>query len=146
MNQHDIILLGLSYNKKHRYSPVQLQKLFFLIDRLLAKELGGPFFDFQPYHYGPFDKRVYNELTVLSFQGLVDSSSPHQSSFRTFSLTEAGYQYGVELQRALDPVTSDTIARLNSFVTSLSFSELVQAVYKEFPEMKSNSIFNQNAQ
>ncbi len=35
------------------FDPIRVQKLLFLIDREVTERIGGPFFHFRPYHYGP---------------------------------------------------------------------------------------------
>ena len=57
---------------EHTCTPVQLQKLFFLPDKRAAAALGGPHFNFQPYHCGPFGKTVYDELEQLESEGKVE--------------------------------------------------------------------------
>ena len=48
---------------------------------------------------------------------------------------------GERLAQGIDPVVIDYIKRASEFVRSLSFSDLVSAVYKAYPEMKANSVF-----
>ncbi len=68
--RQDVILSALAVGGENAtYSPVQVQKLFFLIDRKAAHLLAGPHFAFRPYDYGPFDPAVYDELTILGFAG-----------------------------------------------------------------------------
>ena len=58
MTRKEVVLAALAPAKHAPHSPVQVQKLIFLIDRNIPREVGGPHFDFQPYNYGPFDKAV----------------------------------------------------------------------------------------
>ena len=66
-----IMLGALATARGGKFAPVQIQKLFFLIDENLADRIGGPYFAFEPYDYGPFDKSVYRELEALAIAGLV---------------------------------------------------------------------------
>lgn len=122
------------------YTPVQLQKLFFLIDKNIGKELGGPFFNFQPYHYGPFDSEVYSSAARLSMFDLVDINQ-EINSVRTYRLTVKGQEKGEEILSALEPDYREYIARIEDFVRRLGFKELIEAIYRAYPEMKVNSIF-----
>lgn len=54
------------------FSPVQVQKLFFLLDREASHLTGGPHFAFRPYDYGPFDYAVYDEINELANRGLAE--------------------------------------------------------------------------
>ena len=67
----DIILAAMATEPDISFAPVQVQKLFFLIDQDVAGPVGGPFFNFEPYDYGPYDKDVYRQLEMLEVEGLV---------------------------------------------------------------------------
>jgi hypothetical protein len=141
IKQKEIILAVLSAGGFHHYTPVQIQKLFFLIDKLVSKKIDGPFFNFIAYHYGPFDKQLYVLLEDLSNEGDVEIS---QFPSKYFTLTEKGLKLGINKLENIDKNEVDNIKKLNEFVCSLSFSELVSTIYKYFPEMKKNSVFNTN--
>lgn len=134
-----VLLAALVPASRDVHSPVQVQKLMFLIDREVANRVGGPFFDFAPYNYGPFDKQVYRELAALSELGLVEIS---QSGTRdAFRLTEAGQKEGESCLAELPKTVRDYIQKVSEFVRSQTFSGLVSAIYKAYPDMKANSIF-----
>jgi uncharacterized protein YwgA len=135
MNRRDFVLAALAPANGGTYSPVQVQKLFFLIDREAAKLTGGPYFDFRPYHYGPFDKAVYKELEALRDEGLVDIGS------RSYALTSTGQAQGMKFLDSLPKNGREYIIQVAAFVRRLSFSALVSAIYKEYPEMRANSVF-----
>ena len=90
MNRRNFILATLSSKPEHRYSPVQLQKLFFLIDNMLLDELGKTYFNFQPYHYGPFDPEIYGELEDLSAADYIEINKSRHNGFKVYNLTKEG--------------------------------------------------------
>ncbi len=45
---------------------IRVQKLLFLIDRVVSERIGGPFFAFRPYLFGPFDQAVYDAIRDLA--------------------------------------------------------------------------------
>jgi hypothetical protein len=142
MNRRDIMLAALSSGGESAlFTPVQVQKLFFLIDRELGDRAGGPHFSFQPYDYGPFDRAVYHELETLARLGLVRFDE--QRSPKRFALTDEGLARGRQLLRLLDPQVRDYLSRVAAWVRALSFGALVSAIYQKYPDMKVNSIFNQ---
>jgi len=106
---------------------------------MIPDQIGGPHFEFVPYHYGPFDKAVFWELEDLSSKGKVEIS--YQKSWRTFRLTVAGQLEGEPLLSKCDPTIREFIEECSRFVRRLSFTQLVSAIYKAFPEMKENSVF-----
>ena len=140
MTRDELVLAAMAPGGGHRYSPVQVQKLLFLIERQIQPAiLEGPHFDFRPYHYGPFDITVYSALGQLATRGLV--SIDRSSEPRTFSLTPEGVAQGNDSLRQLPADTQDFFRRASEFVRAHSFSSLVAAIYKAFPEMRANSVF-----
>ena len=122
------------------FAPVQLQKMFFLLDQNVTDQVGGPMFDFQPYDYGPFDKVVYRELEGLASQGMA-RINPAAWGRREYSLTPEGQSFGEKALESLPPEIRIYIAKVSEFVRSLGFAELVGAIYNAYPEMRENSIF-----
>jgi uncharacterized protein len=139
MDSRDIVLASLASSKGRCYRPVQVQKLLFLIDRNIGNGIGGPFFKFQPYNYGPFDKTVYDVLESLAEEGYVEIV--RESTWKNYRLTIAGQKKGEAL---LDTMTDEVrayIQVISSWVLSLSFTQLVSAIYKAYPDMRANSVF-----
>jgi hypothetical protein len=139
MNRSELVLAALAASDGAVHSPVQVQKLFFLIDRTVASALyGGPYFKFLPDDYGPFDKQVYEELEGLGRQGLVEVSWDRMKKFR---LAPAAYGVGHEKLAKCPPNVAQYLRDLSAWVRSLSFAELVSAIYRQYPEMRANSVF-----
>lgn len=143
MDKKMLVLAALSAAKGAPYTPVQVQKLMFLIDRNVSAHINGPYFNFQPYDYGPFDQSVYRELEALAGSNHVLINDEPGRRLRTYSLTAEGQMIGEEQLRLLDEKVSTYINELSQFVRRLSFAQLVSAVYKAFPEMKVNSVFRE---
>ena len=122
----------------YHYTPLPCRGLF-LIDHQIPEHVHGPHFNFQPYHYGPFDRSVYDELDRLAMRGLVSIDSA--SSPRTFALTTEGGAWGTEALESLQAPIRDFVIRTSYFVRNQTFSSLVSAIYKAFPEMRANSVF-----
>lgn len=141
MERSDFVLAVLATAQGSELTPVQLQKLFFILDRRCAERAGGPFFEFAPYDYGPFDATVYREVEALERRGLASITVPAGFSMKTYKLTPEGQRVGAALLEALDESIRNFASAVSSAVRSMSFSDLVSAVYREFPEMKANSIF-----
>ncbi|HDV6632647.1 TPA: hypothetical protein RJX14_001439 [Legionella pneumophila] len=140
MNRKDLMLAALYPADMDSYTPVQIQKLLFLIQKKIPFCIENEF-EFSPYDYGPFDKNVYKELEILASEGCVDIREHESSAWKTYGLTKEGSVKAKEVYNTLDDNTKNTIAKLSSFVRQLSFSQLVSAIYKAYPEMKQNSVF-----
>jgi uncharacterized protein YwgA len=139
MNRREIILAAFAPANGSGHTPVQVQKLLFLVDREIPKLVGGPYYDFEPYNYGPFDVTVYDELLGLENDGYVEII-PEQT-WSSYRLTQKGQQEGNKLLSRLDTKARDFITNSSAFVHALSFTQLVAAIYKAYPEMKANSVF-----
>ena len=141
MNRNEIVLAALAASDGALHSPVQVQKLLFLIDRNLGKDIGGPYFNFQPYNYGPFDKVVYESLEDLANDGLVEIVT--NRSWKEYVLTGVGQKSGKSILDRLPKHAKIYIQEVSVFVRHLSFTQLVSAIYKAYPEMRENSVFQE---
>lgn len=141
MERNDFVLAVMSSCPKAKYDPVQIQKLFFLIDDIIPKLVKGPHFKFTPYNYGPFDKQVYIDLEKLASMG--DIAIQGADTHRTYTTTGQGQEKGEAILSTLPAGVRPYIKKLSEFVRRLSFAELVSTIYKAYPKMKSNSIFQE---
>lgn len=140
MDKQSVILAAFSTLKDKDFSPVQIQKLLFLIDKNIGDQIGGPFFQFLPYDYGPFDSDIYSVLNQLTEIGLLDSIETNRG-WKRYRLTPNGIVTGQKALSTLDKKFQEYVSTLSKFVSDLTFSQLVSAIYKAYPEMKVNSVF-----
>ena len=140
MTPTEIVLAALAPAGGEPHSPVQVQKLLFLLDREAAGLVGGPHFDFKPYNYGPFDAAVYRVLDTLDHEGLVVTVRS-DGWRRTYALTPKGQTQGDNFLEALPEPAREYIPRASKFVRDLTFSKLVSSIYKAYPDMRENSVF-----
>lgn len=140
MERRELMVAALAAaGENATFAPVQVQKLFFLLDREACHLVGGPHFDFKPYDYGPFDREVYEEFERLEAAGLV--TTDHSRRYRLYRLTPRGYAEGAQqLQSIPNPARTFFLSAAN-WIRSLNFQQLVAAIYKRYPDMKTNSIF-----
>ena len=130
----DVVLNTLSLVPEEHFSPVQIQKLFFLLDKRLKFNC----FNFKPYHYGPYDQELTQLLTAFSVYG-------NELLIKNINGV-AHYQINKDCIREnlpsfLDLEKRGFIKEMVKFVKGLSFKQLCMAIYKEFPEMAVNSVF-----
>jgi hypothetical protein len=140
MDRNDFVLAAMSAAGADEVSPVQVQKLFFLLDENISNLIDGKQFDFKPYHYGPFDAQVYRELDRLQADGRAYISAPNTVSSRRFRLSQSGIDEGQRLLSEMNPRAKDYIERAMKYVLSLGFRDLVASIYEAYPEMKANSV------
>jgi len=123
-------------------SPVQLQKTLFLLSKnLSAADLKVErLYDFQPYDYGPFDYAVYHDAENLEAEGLIVIDQAG-SRFRSYRATDEGLKRAGQLRANLKPSVSAYLATIVGWVSKLTFNQLIEAIYKAYPEMAKNSVF-----
>jgi hypothetical protein len=78
----------------------------------------------------------------LSERGLVEIAGLPFEKGRQYKLTTLGQSQGSQLLEQLPVAYQRFVATISKFVRSLTFSQLVSAIYREYPEIKANSIFN----
>jgi hypothetical protein len=139
----EFVLAVLAASDGAEFTPVQVQKLFFLLDRKAPNIVEGPYFDFHPDDYGPFDSSVYSTLESLSRAGHVSIDCVQDLRRRLYRPTIAGQKIGRDKLSHFPLPVQEYIASLSRWLRGLSFADLVTYVYTEFPEMKANSIFRQ---
>ena len=142
MDRPGYVLASMSPANMGYFSPVQVQKLFFLLDRNISGHTEGPHFNFVPYDYGPFDSTVYNQLRELESNDLVEIDGYYRQPFRAYGLTSAGQEQGLQQFQEFPNDVQAYIKGTVEFVRSASFSELVSSIYSAYPDMKVNSVFD----
>ena len=140
MTRDELLLAALASSTGY-FSPVQIQKTLFLLDKKASAWTDGPHFNFRAYDYGPFDQSIYGSLSVLRDSGFVEIIGDPTSKQRRYSLTPLGRTRGTAILDALPKEISTYITELTAFVRGLGFAQLVSSIYKEFPEMTANSVF-----
>ena len=139
--RQDFVLAAMSPAGGNQHSPVQVQKLLFVLDTELSEKIGGPHFNFQPYDYGPFDKDVYVVLKKLASQDYV-TIGYFGRRYPYYLLTPTGLEKGQRTLQTLDLSSQQYVKRLSEWIMQRSFSQLVSAIYKSYPEMRKYSVFS----
>lgn len=139
MRREHVTLVMLASAEGKTFTPVQIQKAVFLLTRE-APELfsEGPGYNFRPYDYGPFDSSVYDDIDASIRQGEAEIIYGRPRLYRA---TESGVNRANDLIEGLDPKDVEYIESVSQFVRSRSFSDLVSSIYRQYPEMRANSIF-----
>ena len=141
MDRKLIVLAALAPAEGATHSPVQVQKLLFLIDKNIPELVKGPLFNFEPYDYGPFDTAVYEVIDGLAAEGLVEVVEESGRSWKRYRLSETGQAAGKKALNSISKKGREYIEEVSRYVRSLTFAQLVSAIYRAYPEMKVNSVF-----
>ena len=140
MTRRDWTLLAIAAARGEPITPIQLQKSLFLLRERRSTAVGERFHKFTPHNYGPFAKSVYVDAEKLQTSGDVHVDTG-DGRWSEFSATAKGLNRA-EVLRSTAPVEGvEYLGRAVAWTRSLSFEQLVKAIYDEFPEQRANSVF-----
>jgi hypothetical protein len=131
--------LAIAQAKGEALTPVQLQKILFLLGKEMPAATGKAFYSFHPYNYGPFDSQVYSDAELLSDMGLLSIQRP--SRWAEYAVTPAGLVRAAELEKQASSEALSYLRKIVEWARSLSFQQLVRSIYKQYPEFRTNSVF-----
>jgi uncharacterized protein YwgA len=134
-------LLVLDEARPGSLSPLQLQKTLFLISKNLPNEIGADFYQFVPYNYGPFDSDVYSDVRILVNEGLVAKVQIVGRSWVSYEITPQGHQAATDVRPQISERASRYIGKVVRWVESVTFTQLLSAIYRVYPEYKAKSVF-----
>jgi uncharacterized protein YwgA len=141
MERTEFLLLVVAAGDGKPLTPVQLEKTLFLIGRANFPEAPEPFYEFERYHYGPFAKDIYADADILSKEGLVARIRSERGTWTDTVITASGSSKAAALKKSLSPRTIKYIDETVRWAQSLSFSDLLRAIYSQYPEFRENSVF-----
>ena len=123
------------------YARASAETVFLLQEKGQASpSLGGTHFDFKPYHFGPYDKDIYSELENLTRQGWIEISFT-PSGIRQYRLTPTCQEQADRLLEQMDARSRKFVQKASLWILEKDFFQLVQAIYRAFPHMAENSVF-----
>lgn len=138
MTRQDLLLKILLAADGEPVTPAQLQKVAFLLGKQFASELSDDYYDFIAYDFGPFCADIYRDAERLECDGFATITINPQGGWRQYAATIKGLQNAPE--DIPEPVASYISATM-TWARSLSFQQLVKAIYAKFPEYRENSVF-----
>jgi hypothetical protein len=142
MQRSDWTLLVIAAAAPNSLDPVQLQKSLFLLGKNCPQVVAHDFYNFQPYNYGPFDVRVYQDAEGLQLEGHVSINRPQWRSWGDYTITPAGKEAAARLLAEQPAQASwEYINKLVAWVRGLAFKTLVKTIYEHYPEFQQNSVF-----
>lgn len=143
MKREKWILMAVNCAENGSLSPIQLQKSLFLLSRKYPNEVGSAFYEFEPYDYGPFNKEIYSDCMALAQQGFLIVQQPVGRGWSGYSITPKGTEKAKKLKNEVSKPAVKKLCQTVRWAQSLSFSQLLTAIYRAFPEFKKNSVFQE---
>lgn len=139
----DVVLLVVAAANGTGLTPVQLMKSVFLVGKSGHSDLPPNFYPFFAYNYGPFHPSVYSDVETLVDQGLVCGVQETGRSWSKYVVTPTGLEYAEKVKQQIADEFVKYIGDVVSWVRSLTFNELLRAIYAKYPEMRENSVFQE---
>jgi hypothetical protein len=132
LTRADVILaIASGADGQYNLDPIRLMKGCFLVSRRGRPEWRAAF-AFQPYDYGPFDRGVYDARDSLVRDGLL--AEDQRGRYPAYALTETGGAKAGLLRDDLGEQDATWFAKIGHYVTSKSFSQLLDEIYRAFPD------------
>ncbi len=139
MKRTDLLLKIITAANGKRLTPVQLQKVAFLLGEEFREAMPENYYSFRKYDYGPFSAEVYADAEKLERNGLIAISINSRGGWREYSTTVDGIEADLDcVPEAVASFIKETV----HWAMQLSFQQLVREVYKRFPQYRENSVFN----
>ena len=135
----DLLLKIITVAEGDPITPVQLQKVAFLVGQECAAYMPSPYYDFVPYDYGPFCIDIYRDAETLENRGLVSIACNPTGGWKEYSAT---FRSSGADTSAIPKIVADYIEKAVNWARELTFRELVSSIYYHYPAYGQNSIFN----
>ena len=134
-------LMALACAPNNVLSPVQMQKVLFLVGEQAKDQVGDGFYRFIPHNYGPFSVDVCRDIEALGKEGETARIPSHSPSWSSYGITDSGLEKGEEYVRSLAPDVADYLKEVVDWVVKQDFPDLLRAIYAAYPGTAVNSIF-----
>ena len=134
MDKRDWLLLTIG----ECIQPIQLQKTLFKF----AKEsevAQSEVYEFAPYNWGPCSFDLYNDLRNLRLEGLAEAI-PSGHGWNAYRLTAPGRAKEKELLEQAKSPLIEQHKKIRAWVTKRDFEQLLNDVYKDYPEFATESL------
>jgi hypothetical protein len=134
-----LLLLAANADGPYDLDPIRVMKGAFIVSQAGRPTWRGQF-NFRPYDYGPLDSRVYSVRDRLVTNRLLQADRSRR--YETYHLTPEGKERVAELERRFGE-DAEWVKRVGRYVTSKSFSSLLDEIYRRWPEFASKSVIKQ---
>lgn len=142
MNRKDWLLLVIAAADGQELTPAQLQKSVFLLGEERGEAVDEDFYEFEPYHYGPFCLDVYLEAEALETQGLIAIHINRTGRWQEYRATSEGLGQAADLEKSADKDVVQFIKEQVTWARGVSFQELIREIYRRYPRFRANSVFS----
>ena len=132
-----ILLLADGAEGPYQLDPIRIMKGCFIISQA-GRPAWRELFNFRPYAYGPFDGSVYSARDALINEGLLEADTTGR--YEAYALTDAGRNRLQDVAAEVGDKAATWVRRVGRYVTSKSFSRLLDEVYERWPDYTGRSL------
>ena len=122
------------------FDPLRAQKLLFLVDREVSERIGGPYFDFRPHRYGPFDPALYRVLDDLA--KAKDVRFDDSGRYRRYLLSDKGHGRGAAVLDSLPEPIGKYLRDAARWVRLTPYRRMLAAIYRQYPDTAVDSVID----
>ncbi len=137
--------MALACSPDGELTPAQMQKSLFLMSAEMSEFVGDDFYEFVPHNYGPFALAIYTDIDELAKEGNILLGSTANRRWPTYTLTMNGHKEGKNSLRKTPQPATRYLRNVVKWVKSISFFDMLQAIYAKYPEYAANSVFRDNS-
>ena len=134
-----ITLIGTTPNQKIDHK-LRIQKLAFLVDKVIRNSDLDDELDFVPLHMGPYSENLESSIHLLKDEGLITLGTG--DSLKS-ELTDKGRLVSNKIKEEL-PEMYNASLKINEDMKDLTSKELTGLVYELYPSMTENSMIKDN--
>lgn len=134
-------LIVITSSKSGGVTPVQLQKTLFLVGQKFKDTVSEDYYSFKPYDYGPFSSEIYGDIEALQKENFIVAVPSKSGRWRKYSATQVGKEKFAQLLSEISEEIVDFIDEKINHFQSISFKEILQEIYKEYPKYSEKSVF-----
>ena len=141
MTRKDWLLLAVSGREGTDAAPIdplRLMKTLFVVSQQLDLETPD-FYRFVAYSYGPFAREIYPDLDQLEYEEMIAAVPNPGRTWPRYRATASGAEAAAALA-ADGGWEAEHLLAVRDWATSISFRDLLRAVYQQWPEYAQNSI------
>ena len=135
----DVLLKIITAAEGDPITPVQLQKIAFLVGQECAEFVPESYYNFVPYDYGPFCIDIYRDAELLEARGLVSIDLNRAGGWKEYRAT---FRSSGAVTNSIPDIVVGYIETAVKWAIGLTFRELVSSIYHHYPQYRENSIFN----
>src|SRR5437867_675449 len=130
-----VLVMLFAGGRSRKYNEPIVGRTRLMKEMFLLREqarIPPPFYEFEPYKYGPNSRALLEDLESLERRGLVQSSTARGGT--SYSLTPDGFRIAAQLYERLDQATKEQVLRIKTRFNSMPLPELLSYVYASYPK------------